>query len=381
MFNRLWIRIALTFALVQMAFMALPIGVFIALTQFDIVDPPTMQEEFAVVFADLDLSEEQQMEIARNIIQETRFNFPREFLQITILSGIVGSIAGFIVSRRLTRPLNDLEQGAQSINLRQLDVHIDDTKGGTEVEAVAKAFNNMTARLRHSETVRKNLLADVAHELRTPLTVVQGNLRAMLDGVYPMNEEEIAGIFDQTQHLTRLVEDLHELANAEADQLSLNFEEVNIAELVQACTSAFRPLIEEQGVSLRPELLGKLPIIHADRTRLAQAINNLINNAIRYTPVEGTITVQTGQVDGAIEIRVRDTGVGIEPQHLPHVFDRFYRIDGSRQRHEDASGSGLGLAIARAVVEAHGGSMTVESGGINRGSQFMMKLPISSLSN
>ena len=376
MFNRLWIRIAITFALVQIAFTILPIGVFIGLNRLEIVDSSFFEEEFSEVFDQADLTEEQEEIIIRAIIREMRFNLPRELLQITFLSSVIGAIAGVMVSRRLTRPLRDLELGAQSLNLRQLDVQIDDSKGGQEIEAVAKAFNNMTQRLRHSEAVRKNLLADVAHELRTPLTVVQGNLRAMLDGVYPTNEEEIAGLFDQTQHLTRLVEDLHELANAEADQLSLDFEDVDIAEMVQACASAFRPMAEEKEITLRPELLGKLPTISADRTRITQALNNLIHNAIQHTPAYGTITIQAEQLGESLEIRVNDTGDGIAPDHLPHVFDRFYRADPSRQRHEDDSGSGLGLAIARAVIETHNGTITAESNGLEKGSRFIIKLPV-----
>ena len=376
MFNRLWIRIAITFALVQIAFTILPIGVFIGLNRLEIVDSSFFEEEFSEVFDQADLTEEQEEIIIRAIIREMRFNLPRELLQITFLSSVIGAIAGVMVSRRLTRPLRDLELGAQSLNLRQLDVQIDDSKGGQEIEAVAKAFNNMTQRLRHSEAVRKNLLADVAHELRTPLTVVQGNLRAMLDGVYPTNEEEIAGLFDQTQHLTRLVEDLHELANAEADQLSLDFEDVDIAEMVQACASAFRPMAEEKEITLRPELLGKLPTISADRTRITQALNNLIHNAIQHTPAYGTITIQAEQLGESLEIRVNDTGDGIAPDHLPHVFDRFYRADPSRQRHEDDGGSGLGLAIARAVIETHNGTITAESNGLEKGSRFIIKLPV-----
>jgi signal transduction histidine kinase len=263
-----------------------------------------------------------------------------------------------------------------SIGSRQLDYRIDTTKGGTEIQAVAKAFNGMAERLEKAETVRKNLLADVAHELRTPLTVIQGNLRAMLDGIYPMSEEEIAGLFDQTLHLTRLVDDLHELAQAEANQLTLDIDDVNIAELVQVCASAFRPLVDEKEIKLRPELLGKLPSISADRTRLAQALHNLINNAIQHTSANGTITIQAEHIAESIVIRVSDTGDGIDPIHLPHVFDRFYRTDSSRMRYSDQTGSGLGLAIVRAIVESHGGQVHVESDGRDQGSLFTILLPI-----
>ena len=166
------------------------------------------------------------------------------------------------------------------------------------------------------------------------------------------------------------------MANAEADQLSLDLEDVNIAEMVQACASAFRPMAEEKEITLRPELLGKLPTISADRTRITQALNNLIHNAIQHTPAYGTITIQAEQLGESLEIRVNDTGDGIAPDHLPHVFDRFYRADPSRQRHEDDSGSGLGLAIARAVIETHNGTITAESNGLEKGSRFIIKLPV-----
>ena len=377
MFNRLWVRIALIFSLVQLAFILLPFGVFLTLNRFDILgEGSSPRAEFEVIFEDTGITEEQKELIIGRVRREMRSNLPRELIQLVILSGVVGSVAGFLVSRRLTRPLSELEAGARIIGARQLDHRIDTSIGSPEIQVVAEAFNKMAKQLGNAERIRKNLLADVAHELRTPLTVIQGNLRAMLDGVYPMNEEEVSGIFDQTLHLTQLVNDLHELAQAEAHQLTLNIEEINVGELVQACTAAFRPLADEKQIELRPEILGKVSKLLADKTRLAQALHNLISNALQHTPSQGTITIQAEQAADSIIIRVLDTGDGIAAEHLPHVFDRFYRTDKSRQRLNHQSGSGLGLAIVRAVVESHNGEASVDSKGLGKGSTFTIELPL-----
>ena len=379
MFNRLWIRIALIFSIVQLAFILLPFGVFLTLNRLDILDRESSpRAEIEAVFEGSGVTDEQKEFIIDRIRREMRSDLPRELIQLVILSGLVGSVAGFLVSRRLTRPLSELEAGAKLIGSRQLDHRIDTSVGSHEIQVVAKAFNGMAEQLGNAEQLRKNLLADVAHELRTPLTVIQGNLRAMLDGVYPLNEEEISGIFDQTLHLTQLVNDLHELAQAEAHQLTLNIEETNVGELVQACAAAFRPLAEDKQIELRPEILGKISPIQVDKTRIAQALHNLISNALQHTQEKGTVTIQAEQTPNSVEIRVIDNGDGITPEHLPHVFDRFYRTDKSRMRFDDRSGSGLGLAIVRAIVESHGGIVKAESDGLDMGSTFTIRLPITS---
>lgn len=376
MFNRLWIRIALIFSVVQLAFILLPFGVFLTLNRFDILDKQSSpRAEIEAVFEGSGVTEEQKDLIIQRIRREIRSDLPRELVQLVILSGVVGSVAGFLASKRLTRPLSELEAGAKLIGSRQLNHRIDSSIGSHEIQVVANAFNGMAEQLGNAEQLRQNLLADVAHELRTPLTVIQGNLRAMLDGVYPLNEEEISRIFDQTLHLTQLVNDLHELAQAEAHQLTLNVEDINVGELVQTCAAVFRPLAEEKQIELRPEILGKISPLHGDKTRIAQALHNLISNALQHTQESGTITIQAEQVEKSVAIKVIDNGDGIAPEHLPHVFDRFYRTDKSRVRFNDTSGSGLGLAIVRAIIESHNGSAMVESEGVGKGSAFTIRLP------
>jgi signal transduction histidine kinase len=246
-------------------------------------------------------------------------------------------------------------------------------RGSEEIMAVADAFNDMAARLEAAETLRRNLLADVAHELRTPVTVIQGNLRAILDDVYPLEKEEVARLYEQTRLLTRLIDDLRELAQAEASQLSLNVGPVDVAVLVKETAAAFNPIAHSQEVELTVELLGHLPTIQADGARLRQSLHNLVDNALRHTPANGRILLQVEQVNDTVQIRVQDSGHGMKPEQLSHVFDRFYRADPSRSR--ESGGSGLGLAIVQAIAQAHGGDVTAVSSGPNQGSTFTLTLP------
>jgi signal transduction histidine kinase len=240
--------------------------------------------------------------------------------------------------------------------------------------AVARAFNEMAAGLEEAEQLRRNLIADVAHELRTPLSVLQGNLRAILDDVYPLEKAEVTRLYDQTRLLSRLVNDLHELALAEARQLALNLQETDIARLITTTGDTFAPIAETKGVTLHTDLAPNLPAVPVDEARLTQVLHNLLNNGLRHTPEHGSITIRAQAEAKVIRIDITDTGDGILPEHLPHIFDRFYRTDPARGR--DTGGAGLGLAIARAIVEAHDGQLTVASPGVpGRGSIFTITLP------
>jgi signal transduction histidine kinase len=282
------------------------------------------------------------------------------------------------MSRSLTAPLNNLAAAARDIGARNLSRRVEE-KGSDEMVAVARAFNEMAADLEESEQLRRNLLADTAHELRTPLSVLQGNLRAILDEVYPMNQEEMVRLYDHTRFLSRLVNDLHELAQAEARQLPLDFQPTDLTHLVQTTVDTFRPSAEAKSVSLKTDLPTELPLCPVDSARLTQVLQNLLANALRHTPAQGRITVRAESDSSTVALSVQDTGEGIPPEHLPYVFDRFYRTDPARTR--DRGGAGLGLAIARAIVEAHDGQITVASEGApGRGSTFTIQLPISAQS-
>lgn len=298
----------------------------------------------------------------------------RILLAVAALAGLGGITFGILMSRSLTAPLNNLVRGARAIGTRNFSQRVEE-KGSDEIIAVARAFNEMASNLEHAEQLRRNLLADVAHELRTPLSVLQGNLRAILDEVYPLDQTEMARLYEQTRFLSRLVNDLHELAQAEAGQLPLNKQETDLAELVRTTVESFRPSTEAKAISLQTELPTNLPPLWVDGERLRQVLQNLLANALRHTPSGGVIAVRATSEPGFTRLSVADTGEGISAEHLPYIFDRFYRADQARSR--DRGGAGLGLAIARAIVEAHGGQISAASPGASgQGSVFTIQLPI-----
>ena len=215
-------------------------------------------------------------------------------------------------------------------------------------------------------------MADVSHELRTPLTVLEGNLRAALDKVVPLDEAEIANLYGQTRHLIRLVNDLRELSLAEAGQLPLEMVPVDLKMLIIETLQALEPLATEQRYCVERRD-SHLAGITADPMRIRQVLFNLLSNALRHTPDGGKITV-SGKTHGEnILLSVRDTGEGLTPDQLAAVFDRFYRADNSRSR--ETGGTGLGLAIVKAIVEAHSGKIEAHSAGKGQGCEFLIQLP------
>jgi signal transduction histidine kinase len=297
----------------------------------------------------------------------------RILIVILISGGVIGIVAGTLVSRTLTAPLAKLAAGAREFQ-KDLSKRIE-VKGSTEVRQAAVAFNEMAAALQQAETQRRNLTADVAHELRTPLTVLRANLQALLDGVYPLTQEEIQSLMDQTDLLSRLVNDLHELAQAEARQLHINRQPVDLRQVVESAAQPFETMAENHQVRLICAVPPEPLVVAGDANRLQQVVNNLLQNALVHTPGGGEIEIRLAPVDGSARITVRDTGSGIAPEHLPHVFDRFYRADRSRAR--ATGGAGLGLTIVKAIVELHGGSVRASSDGIpGHGSTFTITLPL-----
>lgn len=353
--NRLWVRMSLAFAVVIVVVSM--VGGFMAYISLqpsfgsDSAPPPEVQAYFEEV-------------------RERREPFlgPR----MVIVVGIIAVVAGIWMSRRITAPLAALAQAAGAIGEQDLSYRVT-PKGSQEMITVAAAFNNMATQLEQAERLRSNLLADVAHELRHPIHLLQGNLQAILDDVYPLSKEEIARLTDQTRHLTVLVNDLHILAQAEAKQLPLNKTETDIADLVKETAASFKPLAVEQSVSLEVELLGTMPVLTVDAARLRQAVHNLLVNALQHSKLDGDITVSVEMVHKDLQIQVKDNGEGIAPDQLPHIFDRYYR--GEMARSWDKGGTGLGLAIVKAIVESHGGTVTAVSPGIDQGSTFTISLP------
>jgi len=293
-----------------------------------------------------------------------------------VLAVGLGLVASAILSRSLTAPLQRLAVAARAIAAGDLSRRLEE-QGSVEVTEMTRAFNEMTTVLEEAEVLRQNLVADVAHELRTPLSVLQGNLRAILDDVYPLEKAEIARLYDETRFLSRLVDDLWELAQAEAGQLSLNLRTTDVGELLRATVANFGPAADSRAIHLTAEVNDGLPPVMVDPDRLAQVLRNLLTNALLHTSAEGQVTVTAAAAEDTpeytIEIAVADNGEGIAPEDLPHVFDRFWRADRSRSR--ERGGSGLGLTIARSLVEAHGGRIWVESTP-GKGARFAFRLPV-----
>jgi signal transduction histidine kinase len=250
--------------------------------------------------------------------------------------------------RRFSRPLDDLLTASDRVADGDYSVRVEE-KGPREVRSMARAFNSMAERLQVTDRQRRDMLADVTHELRTPLTVIRGEVEGMLDGVYPADESRLKSILEETQLLSRLVDDLRTLALAEAGALQLRREAVHPADLVREAVAAFQSAAEAKGVEIQVEA-GESAPVEVDAGRVREVLNNLLSNALRYTPSGGVIRVTLS----GHSVSVLDSGPGISPDDLPRVFDRFYKSS-------DSGGMGLGLSIAKYIVEAHGGTIRAEN--------------------
>jgi two-component system OmpR family sensor kinase/two-component system sensor histidine kinase BaeS len=298
-----------------------------------------------------------------------------------LAAGAVTSLLALLVSGlvffQIARPLRGLAAAAQRLAQGEMNarapVHSPD-----EVGQVAVSFNQMAGQLERYAAERQNMIADIAHELRTPLAVIQSNLEAMLDGVLPTSAGELASLHREAVLLNCLIADMRILSLAEAGQLQLDCQPVRPDELIRAVAGRFAAAAAAKGTTLTIELGPELPLIQADEQRMGQALANLIDNALRYSPAGSRVTLSAQVADRAVEFSVTDNGPGIPAADRPHVFDRFWRSERSRNR--ATGGSGLGLAIVKQLVEAHGGQVRVEgcrigSATSTSGARFIMTLP------
>ena len=274
--------------------------------------------------------------------------------------------------RRVAVSLDELVEAAGRVEAGDYTARVRvPTRGPRPMRDLARGFNEMTSRLEADAAQRRTLLADVSHELRTPLTVVQGNIEALIDGVHEADAAHLAAILDETRVLGRLVDDLRTVALSESGSLPLHREPTDLGVVASDAVGAFQAAASGAGVDLSVDVADDIPLLDVDPVRIREVLINLVANALRYTPSGGSISVlgRLAADDRAVvELTVRDTGSGIDPGLLPHVFDRFAKAEGSR-------GSGLGLAIARALVEAHGGTIAVESAP-GQGATFRIRLPV-----
>ena len=297
---------------------------------------------------------------------------------VMIIVPVAIVVISFIVSgmafKRYGSPLVDIMAALDSVAEGDLSVRVDENMRG-EFGKMQQSFNRMAEELETSETNRRNMTADVAHELRTPLHIIQGNLEGMLDGVYEPTKEQIGAALEETRLLSRLVNDLQTLSLAEAGKLHLHCQTVTATDLIEDTVTGFSILASENGINLEKEITGSEVelTLNADPDRLSQVLNNLVANAMRYTSSGGTIRLRAMPAPDGVTMIVEDTGTGIAPEDLPNVFERFWKAEKSRSRHE-GTGSGLGLAIAHQLVQAHGGTIRVESQP-GKGTCFTIDLP------
>lgn len=277
--------------------------------------------------------------------------------------------------RRIARPLGNIMSAADSVAEGDLSVRVPENGPG-DFARLSRSFNHMINELEHADQQRRSLTADVAHELRTPLHIIQGNLEGILDGVYQPTPEQIEVLLDETRSLSRLVDDLQILSQVETGQLPLECKPVSIAELLGDIQTSFSGQAEAAGVDLDLEIDTdpNVLIVCGDAGRLDQVLSNLVANALRYTPGGGRVKLHAEIESDWVRITVSDTGVGISPEDLEYVFDRFWKGDRVRT-HQKGVGSGLGLAISKKLVEAQGGDIRVESQ-VGVGSRFIIELPV-----
>lgn len=289
-----------------------------------------------------------------------------QFLGLILLGAILTGGVGLLLARRITRPLGGLARAAQAVARGDLNQSVPEHASIAELDTLGRAFNGMTSALRQSDQVKTTFISDVSHELRTPLTVIKGTIETLQDGA--LDDLEVRGPFldamnRETERLIRLVNDLLVLTRADAGALQLRLQPVDLTELARARCRAVAPLAVGKGVHLSAGEAGQAEhlAVHADPDRIAQVLDNLLHNAIRYSPSGGEIRVEVSREDSRGICRVSDSGPGIPSEHLPRIFDRFYRVETARERDGAEGGSGLGLAIVRSLVQAQGGDVAASS--------------------
>ncbi|MEW6233542.1 MAG: ATP-binding protein [Chloroflexota bacterium] len=298
----------------------------------------------------------------------------RSLLLAVMAAGLAAVLITLALSRRIVGPVEALTAVARKMEKGDLGQRVE-VRSKDEIGELAHAFNAMAEGLARLEQLRRNMVTDVAHELRTPLSNIRGYLEALRDGLTRPSPTLIDSLYEEAMLLNRLVDDLQDLALAEAGQLNLVRQPLALAEVVRKVVNALQPQITGKDITVQVDLPADLPPINADPARVGQVLRNLLDNAIAYTPPGGEIAVAARAAGSEVEVSVQDTGIGIGPEDLPHVFDRFYRADRSRSR--ATGGSGIGLAIVRQLVEAHGGRVWAESEP-GQGSRFSFTLPLKS---
>jgi len=298
-------------------------------------------------------------------------------ISIAVAVGVAALTALLVTgyfSRRLQRSVAEVASAATAVADGRYDIRVSPLRLGEDFANLARAFNRMSERLETVEATRRQLFGDLAHEIRTPVSVITAYVEAVEDGVKTLDPETVSVLHDQASRLVRLSEDFAALAQAEENPGAVTPQLVDPRTAITTTVSAAADRYATKNVTLTSHIADGLPAVWADPLRLAQVLGNLLDNALRHTPQHGHVEVTAAAEAGDLIITVTDSGEGISAEHLPHVFERFYRVDAARNRQH--GGAGIGLAIAKALTEAHGGRITASSRGTRQGSTFTVTLPI-----
>jgi two-component system sensor histidine kinase BaeS len=293
-------------------------------------------------------------------------------LKAGIAAIVAAGVVSWIVTQRIMRPIRTIAEASQQIAEGHYEQRITRTSRD-ELGGMVDSFNRMAASLAGTESMRQQLIADVSHELKTPLASIKGYMEGLQDGVIPATPETFQLVHREADRLQRLVHDLQELSRAEAGVVPLAVQPHVPAELVSTVIARLQPQFAEKNVTLTADVPVDLPAVGADADRIEQVLTNLLGNALQYTPDGGAVTVTARSSGDGVEFSVQDTGLGLRPDDLTRIFQRFYRVDKSRSR--ASGGSGIGLTIARHIIEAHSGRIWAESPGPHQGSTFYFTLP------
>jgi signal transduction histidine kinase len=288
---------------------------------------------------------------------------------------VLGALAVILLlNRRIGRSLTALTSAAEQVSGGDYDIRIAEPGVGSELSALAGAFNEMAARLQATEATRRRLLTDLAHEMRTPVATIDVCLEGLEDGILRLDETTIRTFREQTARLARLTEGIRDVSAAEEGRLDLRTVTTSAHDVLERAYLAAKEAFSRKGVALTLRApAADYPMLLVDPERIAQVLSNLLSNALRHTPPGGTVRLRTVTVDHIVQLLVEDDGEGIPLDALPHVFERFYRVDTARDRGH--GGTGVGLAISQAIAHAHHGKIDVASDGPGRGATFTLSLP------
>jgi signal transduction histidine kinase len=293
------------------------------------------------------------------------------FLVAGLVAVGIAGILSLALSQRILSPIQSLTNATLQMQAGDLSQRVVVT-GDDEIGKLGSTFNAMASSLQQQEQLRRNMVSDIAHELRTPLSNIRGYLEAVQDGVIDPNRATIDSLHEEAMLLNYLIEDLQELSLAEAGQLRIMVRPMDVVEVVESAVAGLKMPASSKNITLTTNLPSNLPIVQADPERMGQVLRNVIKNAILYTENAGKITITAQAEPTGVSIAVADTGRGIAPEHIPYLFDRFYRADESRNR--ATGGTGLGLAITKAIVDLHHGDIFVDSI-VGVGTTFKIFLP------